>query len=442
MFNNYAINMLTFHKKIWSIYLFFVIIVCTCLLSVSSPVYSQQSEPNNTCQAAQDLGKPELPFVVNDSLDSTPDNPDVDFFKFTGTPGSVMRIDLEGQDTNKGTLPDPFLGLFDSDCTLIRISDDAGSTLNSRLIFTVPANGTFVVAATQCCDDVFMGGGNGTYELTFANQTVAGSITGRIIDEITQKPLPGDDYPFTYVQLLRCTNGECFEPVNGGPTDSEGRFQFITDYEGNPLISGTYQVTAFADGYQSGQTMPFDIGEGENRDLGDIPLELFPIQISDIQPCENLPSEGGKCSYSVKLNNVLSEHIRGAAWSLVYSYGIGSPLDFTNFQAQELKKIHLKPEKSKVVTFSFYVPGKVKDGAFICAEVYVGQNLSSHKDVFFNTIGQSFLFCVTKGADNRFSVISQNDALKMIKKSERKKQNNTSGKSQILHKLMSSMPAK
>ena len=63
-----------------------------------------EAEPNHPCTSAQDFGAITLPFTVNGSLDSIPASPDVDFFKFTGTPGTSVRADLEGL-----TLGDPFL---------------------------------------------------------------------------------------------------------------------------------------------------------------------------------------------------------------------------------------------------------------------------------------------------------------------------------------------
>lgn len=446
------ITMSTFQKKLsfmkigesLLIILSLVIVVCGCIFGFSSLAHGQENESNNTCREAQEMGEPKLPFVLKGSLDTTPENPDVDFFKFTGTPGSVMRVDLEGKSTGKGTLEAPFLGLFDSeDCTIIRLNDYDITTGNPRLIFTIPDNGTFVLAVTHCCDDEFVGGGNGTYELTLATQPIAGSITGRIISATTQEPLAGNDYPFTSVVLLRCTNEECYEGVNYAPTDSEGRFQFSTDFDGNPLITGTYQVNVYAVDHQNGQTKIFELGEKENRDIGDFPLEPLPIQFSDIQPCKDINSKGGKCKYSVKLNNTLPERVKGATWSIVYSGGTGSPMDFTNFQTQKPKKIILKPGGSRFVSFSFDVPGTVKDGAFICADVYVSQNPSPRKrSIFFNTIGQSNLFCITKGIDNTFSVISEKDVLRMMNKSGSKKHRTVPGKSKRFQDLISSMSTK
>jgi hypothetical protein len=95
--------------------------------------FGQEIEPNNTCPTAQDVGAVAFPLTRDGSLDSTPETLDVDFFRFTGTPGSAVKVDLEGQDTGQGTLGDPFLGLFDSNCNLLALDDDGSGTLK-RLV--------------------------------------------------------------------------------------------------------------------------------------------------------------------------------------------------------------------------------------------------------------------------------------------------------------------
>ncbi|MCE3249508.1 MAG: Bacterial pre-peptidase C-terminal domain [Geminicoccaceae bacterium] len=103
---------------------------------------ANDAEPNNSCPAAQDVGlfDDSSPFLVTGSLDTPPEEPDVDFFKLEATPGISVVAELEAEPTGQGTLPDPFLGLFDSDCNLIAANDDSG-TLNSRLRFVVPEDG-------------------------------------------------------------------------------------------------------------------------------------------------------------------------------------------------------------------------------------------------------------------------------------------------------------
>jgi hypothetical protein len=130
--------------------------------SLSSQAFGQATdvEPNNSCPAAQEIGAVDVntPFTVSGSLDTPPEVPDVDFFRFSATPGALLVADLAGESTGQGTLPDPFLGLFDSDCNFIALNDDV-DTLNSRLHFVVPADGVVILAASSYFDDQFVGAG-------------------------------------------------------------------------------------------------------------------------------------------------------------------------------------------------------------------------------------------------------------------------------------------
>jgi len=373
-----------------------------------SMVFGQEEEPNHPCPTAQNFGAVALPLTVNGSLDSTPESPDVDFFKFTGAPGALVRVDLEGEPTGKGTLGDPFLGSFDSACNLIDLNDDSG-TLNSRLVFVIPSDGVFILGATVCCDFSFTGGGVGTYQLTVTPLAAIASITGRVIDAVTRDPLPGDTDPFAFVGLLRCEEFGCFE-VSNQPADTQGRFQFSLDFSGRPLEVGTYQVVAFANQYQQSQTDPFEVGENETRDVGDVALQPFPVHFSNTVPCQDLPPEGGRCEYSVRVTNRLATSLEGEAWSLVQGFGIGSFTDFTHFQVKHVQQLRLKPQEGKEVRFDYKVPSKVRDGAVICANVFVGER----PEAFFDTVGQTDLFCISKGTTG-FAAVSPKKAQQMFR---------------------------
>ena len=64
----------------------------------------------------------------------------------------------------------------------------------------------------------------------------------------------------------------------------------------------------------------------------------------------------------------------------------------------------LRPGASNVVQFAFDVPNTVRDGTFVCAQVFVGQD---RLQPFFNTVGQRDLFCILKGFTGGFSVASE-----------------------------------
>jgi len=168
-------------------------------------------EPNNVCLAPQDLGAVTLPFSLDGSLDGSPlPSGDVDFLRFTGTPNTAVRVDLEGQATGKGTLGDPVLGFFDSGCNLIAINDDNGSTANSRLAVTIPSDGVYIMAVTRFPDFGFDQGGTGTYQLNI--QAILPPSNDDFLNATSIGALPFSDL----VDLTLATT-EPGEPSCGGP---------------------------------------------------------------------------------------------------------------------------------------------------------------------------------------------------------------------------------
>lgn len=490
------------------------------LLGLSSLAFAQDTEPNNSCTSAHDLGAVTLPFVQEGSLDSVFDPPpgvlDVDFFGFTGTPGDLILVDLEGGATGAGTLGDPFLGSFDSGCINIATDDDGGVEVNSRLAFTIPADGAFVLGVTVCCDSAFLGGGVGTYRLTarrvlaFASITgrvvdaatgdpvtgsaggvaellrcnaadcsesvislstdeegrfrfdstsvpvsglligsyqvraqspvhepglvgpfdVAegenrdlgdiplvpipqiGSISGRAVDALSAGPLAGDRDPFAFVNLIRCDDPECTSGtfVANQSTGPDGRFTFASPFSGSPIVPGTYQIEIAANQYQPNRSAPVAVAEGADVDLGDIPVTPLPMQLLDPQVCDSIVPPSGevaaRCTYRVRVRNRTAQRFRGAAWSVINAFDIGSPVNFTVFQVGDPKSLTLEPRQSKIVGFTVRIPETVAVGALVCPSILVGTN---RRQPFFNTTSIRDLFCVVKGASG-LSVITGNEA--------------------------------
>lgn len=237
---------------------------------------AQEIEPNNPCEAAQDVGSPGLPVSLFGALTPTAESPDVDFFRFAVEPGLFVRVDLEGAPTGQGTLGDPYLGLFDAACNLVAINDDSG-TLNSRLIFASPDDGIVILGVTACCDGGFTGVGEGSYRLSIARLAAIESIAGRIVSSDTGQPLPGSEFPFASAQLIRCEDFGCFEFVGFQQADGDGRFLFANDFAGNPLTVGSYEIQVSASGFERFFSGPFSVAEGEPADLGDLPLVPFQL---------------------------------------------------------------------------------------------------------------------------------------------------------------------
>lgn len=240
-------------------------------------------EPNNDCFSAQDLGAPALPVVVNGSLDTPPDSPDVDFYRLTGTPGQTILIHQRGSASGGGTLEDPALGVFGSGCNLLAYGDytwGLGNWLDVRLEFKVPADGLFVVAATSSYDWDFTGYGSGpgTYTLSLEKLPAGKAISGQLVDAKTGAPLIG----MTNVRLNRCTNGLCWTTV-GELYPRDGSFRFEPGVGMYPwetvLRAGEYQLSIYPPygHYLNVETPIFTIADGQDLNLGNIKVSPIPV---------------------------------------------------------------------------------------------------------------------------------------------------------------------
>ena len=118
---------------------------------------------------------------------------DEDWFAVTLVAGKNYVVDIEGYDTDQGTLLDPYLrGIYDADGVLISGSwnDDSGLGDNSRSVFTPDESGTYYISV-ESSNSISL---TGTYRLSvqegtddFSSDTsttgtvsVGGSVTGEL----------------------------------------------------------------------------------------------------------------------------------------------------------------------------------------------------------------------------------------------------------------------
>jgi len=370
-----------------------------------APAFGQDTEPNNSCAAAQDLGPISMPFSLDGELYPSPvgdpfvSPADVDYYRFTATPGTLIQIDH-----TRGTLSDPILGSFDPTCTNPYpnyVDFDGGGWPNARLRLEVPASGEVVVAASAYFDygyyfPPFSGlhYDQGTYTLTVTQVPLIGSIGGQALDAVFGGVLRGDVAPFAVAELQRCDGfGYCYA-VASQNTDSAGRFRFERDFSNSRLEAGTFRVRIGANEYQAAQSAAFAVAEGQDFIVPDLLVAPFPVKISEIRPCGDMPPEGGTCRFSFRVRNQMATPLTGKAWSLVENGATGSFISYTRFQAGTQGLTNLATGASKVTSFSFRVPTSLTDGSFVCATAYVGQGT----DAYFAPVGSKEpLFCILKG---------------------------------------------
>jgi len=376
----------------------------------ASAAQYEEAEPNNSCATAQFIGTPpDWPAAITGELVPTGAEPpgDVDFFMLQAPAGTRLRALLNGDTNSPSPLNDPYLGLFDSACNLLAQNDDFVG-LNSRLDFEVPGDGMFILAATGCCDGNFDGnhGQLGSYRLNvLVPPEPVQAITGRLIDAITNVPLPGNAPPYSFVELARCVLDNCnYLGANAVP-DENGVFTFEVNFLGLPLDPGQYIVRASAGDYASVEYGPFAAASGELVDLGDIAMSPPPYVIENVIPCADIPATGGRCNYTVDVRNNTDETVRGLGWSIVNTYGGTSPLGYSVFPADSTRQVQLRRLSTRTMRFSFDVPSDVAPGTIMCADAWFADRATE----YFGTLRNQSLFCVFKQSDG-FSVIDQKTA--------------------------------
>ncbi|QLA14669.1 clostripain-related cysteine peptidase [Desulfolutivibrio sulfoxidireducens] len=219
---------------------------------------------------------------VGDSVAGVVNSPgDTDWFAVTLTAGQSYTIDLQGVDTGKGTLANPYLqGVYTASGTFLSGTSDhnSGTGLDSRVTFTATTTGTYYVAARG------YGAGTGTYTLSvskagsvaddYASSTsttgqvsVGGSVTGTIgtttdADWFAVTLTAGTQYTID-LEGATVSAGTLADPLISGIFNSSGTLLSSTtdnDSGGDanshlcftPTTSGTYYIAADGNGTSTG----------------------------------------------------------------------------------------------------------------------------------------------------------------------------------------------
>jgi hypothetical protein len=310
----------------------------------------------------------------------------VDFYRVQLDPWQHVRVDLGGNESGKGTLDDPYLGLFDGSCQKLQENDDYAG-LDSRLTFKAPQDGVIVLAAGSCCDSDFRGegGSRGTYLLTLSSPPpVLEGITGRVIDAVHWTTIAGGSNTWANVSLITPND----HWIASAEVDSDGRFTLTQDDEGRWLEPGTYQVEAYADGYSERRSEPFEAPPGGIWDIGDVMLVPPPVSFTNLEVCESVPAEGGRCRISMRVLSNRYHDQRIEPWLIVQG-GYNSPVGHTTYELRPKGKqtMKLPALKSRVVRFVLTIPGPSLRDLWLEVQGWVATAGTSR----LNTLRQDYL---------------------------------------------------
>ncbi|MDB5970686.1 MAG: hypothetical protein JWQ90_3136 [Hydrocarboniphaga sp.] len=365
-----------------------------------------ETEPNNSCATAQPVAGSSF------TADGTIDLGDVDYYRFTATPGAALQIDMKGAPSGVGTISDTVLGFFDSSCTQLASDDDSGVGTESLLLITVPSDGVVTIAAGGFPDFSFNGANSatGTYQLTVGEPTTA-VISGKLLDAVTLAPLTSDNA--AYVQLMSCSSPDaklCASTTTAVFPDAEGQYSL-------PLLGfapGTYQLWAQASNYAILYSKKFTIDENTESSKLNFKMSGLPLQISDVLPCTSAGS-GGSCSYSYIVTNTTTAAVTASLWSTTYAQPNSSVEGFSSFMvgksaARKPFVVTLEPGASTKVKQSLSLAG-MASGAVATVQIFAASSdklaqTTGHADGFTFTVGPNATLTVATGK-NRAPMIAR-----------------------------------
>lgn len=180
--------------------------------------------PNDSIGKARRISLPfnSIPIVRYTEIE--PAGGDVDFFRFAAKGGTSLVAEILS-----GGI-DSFIGLFDSGGNLVASDDDSGPGLLSRIVFPIPADGTYYLGVTTFPDTGFTGAGGsgGRYVLNLFN--VRGTVL-TLGDDASAEVGLAFSFPFqasSYASVFVNSNGNL--TFGSGDTDfSESAAELLSD---------------------------------------------------------------------------------------------------------------------------------------------------------------------------------------------------------------------
>jgi hypothetical protein len=147
-----------------------LIILAVYAVAFIPQAYAQsytEMEPNSTCGSAQFLPSAILPIQVH-GYKTQPFGDAVDFYKFSATPGTQLRVTLDGDPAKPNPLTAFGVGLFPPFCPVFPSVSAFTIFSPAQMEITVPSDGISIIGVTACCDTDFSGSGTieGAYVLS------------------------------------------------------------------------------------------------------------------------------------------------------------------------------------------------------------------------------------------------------------------------------------
>jgi len=335
-----------------------------------------------------------------------------DFYKYTGTPGTLLKIILKPKVVASPPLvlpiplsikidpifPQPTpqmyptINVLDSDCGVFRSISGYNT---ASVVLSVPDDGVLIVNATSY-------GIGGDYKLTAKPTNALGSITATVVDSVTKQPLINSVSDYTSADLLHCdsTKNNC-QYIASGQSDEDGKISWSIEQDGTPLEVGFYQIVASSNQYEPKTSSIFAVAKDIDKSIV-VGLKSSPVRVSTTN-C-TVPKTGGVCKFSVTFTTSQAK-ISATAWGIVDGNGINNLGQRTQFPLPAQSLTLSSTDNAKTLNYQFNVPANVQDGASICPNIYVG---GLGADPSFDIKGTNS-FCLIKGEGNTgFQILPAN----------------------------------
>lgn len=340
----------------WIGYQILVMLVLTGAGVVGSAEPITETEPNNSCANAQNLGYFDLPRAIDGSLTSAAGDQRVDFYKvhLRRAAGHVVRAWLLSDwASDEYSLTAPNFGLFVGNCTTPAASVDGSQLSKIRLEFTVPPSGEFILGVSGAGDAQFSGNGAsaGNYRIALVYPPGSGaSISGIVVDSITGEPICINEKYGARVALTSVGDG-----ASAGETAAcDGSFLVETYDNGAPLRAGTYEIFTVAGDYNPTRGEPFELADGQHLNLGEIALVPPRLRFENLVPCSDLSTDAQECVFTVDLVSYRNREQLIEPWVMVEAYM--SPFGETLFDLEPLgESVAVLPPLGSL-TFRFSSP--------------------------------------------------------------------------------------
>ena len=151
---------------------------------------------------------------------------DYDWFRVDLQAGHKYQFDLEGSDTDRGTLGDPWLKLLNRYGNNLRIDDNSGTGDNAQIVYTAIAARTYYLEASEGTDNL-----TGTYTLSVRDVTgKEGPIVIGVPTAVPPGGLGPSEVPGPVRNVAVPSTGRSRVVYWDAPDETETGAQWITEF--------------------------------------------------------------------------------------------------------------------------------------------------------------------------------------------------------------------